>query len=214
MHLKFFFKILKEIRTKFIFFLKHLDYYRLLREVRQLPLPKILSLKTLSKCGAFSFQWSNPFLLKKAQWDILLCIIPNPQPQPFCLSILNPLAQPFPQRKQRVRIKTTTNSAHYAEKFETHFHVVLAPVQHHYASFSSETWTYWGNESLPFFYPVIFQPSPSPWRWWAYGRHPPRILKQQEGPDFNSYILSSVTLGIFCSCKAKDVIRICHTDGA
>ena len=53
-----------------------------------------------------------------------------------------------------------------------------------------------------------------PWKWRAYGRHPPWILKQQEGPDFNSYILSSVTLGIFCSCKAKDVIRICHTDGA
>lgn len=53
-----------------------------------------------------------------------------------------------------------------------------------------------------------------PWKWRAYGRHPPWILKQQEGPDFNSYILSSVTHGIFCSCKAKDVIRICHTDGA
>lgn len=53
-----------------------------------------------------------------------------------------------------------------------------------------------------------------PWKWRAYGRHPPWILKQQEGPDFNSYILSSVTLGIFCSCKAKDVIRICHTDRA
>lgn len=53
-----------------------------------------------------------------------------------------------------------------------------------------------------------------PWKWRAYGRHPPWILEQQEGPDFNSYILSSVTLGIFCSCKAKDVIRICHTDGA